>query len=71
MSIKKNRLLEISKVKEFTTLDVKISGIRPILCGAYILYHTTCIFFSLHNDQGCKCDILCKVGVVRIEEEGF
>jgi uncharacterized Fe-S cluster-containing radical SAM superfamily protein len=45
MSIKKNRLLEISKVKEFTTLDVKISGIGPILCGAYILYHTTCIFF--------------------------
>jgi uncharacterized Fe-S cluster-containing radical SAM superfamily protein len=45
MSIKKNRLLEISKVKEFTRLDVKISGIGPILCGAYILYHTPLAIF--------------------------
>jgi len=32
---------------------------------------TPLVFFSLHNDEGCKCDILCKVGIVRIEEEGF
>jgi hypothetical protein len=32
---------------------------------------TQLVFFSLHNDQGCKCDILCKVGIGRIEEEGF
>ncbi len=71
MSIKKNRLLEISKVKEFTTLDVKISGIGPIFmwCLHSLPHHLH--FFSLHNDQGCKCDILCKVGVVRIEEEWF
>jgi hypothetical protein len=74
MSIKKNRLLEISKVKEFTSLDVKLMSKFQESGQFYVMltFSTTpLVFFSLHNDQGCKCDILCKVGVVRIEEEGF